>query len=235
MLPSLARAVAGLTVLLCTAPVAAVTADYENGVLVLDESSFEAALKKFPVLMVEFYAPWCGHCKALQPTYDRAAKAVKKDNPNARLCKIDATSESGQKVAERYSVEGYPTLITFKDGEMFENYQGLREKDAIVGYVQAMSLPSFLRVPMTHYSTLLAAFKNVIRQTPLGKGGRKLLYTAFPGILASSFLLPLLLLCCCGGRRPEPAASSSTGQPATGDKQKGEKKEEKTAEEKKDE
>eukprot|EP00971_Amphidinium_carterae_P085364 1688622-Amphidinium_carterae.1 len=147
MLPR--RALAGLTLLLCSATAAGVTADYEKGVLVLDESSFEAALKKFPVLMVEFYAPWCGHCKALQPTYERAAKAIKKDNPSARLGKIDATSESGQTIAERYSVEGYPTLIAFKDGELFEVYQGLREKDAIVGYVQAMSLPSFLRVPVT--------------------------------------------------------------------------------------
>jgi len=223
--------------LLCLAPrlTSAVTADYEGGVLVLDETSFDAALKKFPVLMVEFYAPWCGHCKALQPTYERAAKAVKKSTGTARLAKIDATSDSGQKIAEKFKIEGYPTIMTFKDGEFLENYEGLREKDAFVGYIDSLALPPFLRFPKTVYSNALVFFKNFIRQTPLGKSARKAVYTAFPVIAAAVILTPaILILCCCrGGSEDASPAAATVGKKA--EDEGATKGAEKSAEEKKDE
>lgn len=61
-------------------------------VIVLDNSNFnELVLKSKDIWMVEFYAPWCGHCKALEPEYKEAASKLK---GQVKLGKVDATVET---------------------------------------------------------------------------------------------------------------------------------------------
>lgn len=43
--------------------------EYDDHVMVLHDSDFEQALKDYDLILVEFYAPWCGHCKKLAPEY----------------------------------------------------------------------------------------------------------------------------------------------------------------------
>ena len=62
----------------------------ENNVLVLDESNFEQALAENDVLLLEFFAPWCGNCKRLRPPYARAAAALASEGSAARLAKVCA-------------------------------------------------------------------------------------------------------------------------------------------------
>jgi len=86
----------------------------DGDVIVLNDHSFDAnVFSGKEAWLVEFYAPWCGHCKALQPKYDTAATELK-SNLKVKLAKVDAT-ENGT-IASRYGVQGYPTLKWFPAG-----------------------------------------------------------------------------------------------------------------------
>ena len=63
----------------------------DEGVLVLEDSNFEQAMDTYDVLMIEFYAPWCGHCKQLAPKYKAAAKKLRDTGEAVALAKCDAT------------------------------------------------------------------------------------------------------------------------------------------------
>lgn len=95
----------------------------EKDVAVLKERNFTDVIEKNRFVMVEFYAPWCGHCQALAPEYAAAATELKGEN--VVLAKVDATEEN--ELAHEYDVQGFPTIYFFIDG-VHKPYTGQRTK-----------------------------------------------------------------------------------------------------------
>lgn len=97
------------------------------------EGNFSETVKANDKMVVEFYAPWCGHCKKLAPEFEKAAEALKAEG--IVLANVDATLEENKELASKYGVRGFPTLKMFRgDEESSSEYQGPREADGIVTY-----------------------------------------------------------------------------------------------------
>ncbi|XP_069469446.1 protein disulfide-isomerase A4 [Ambystoma mexicanum] len=106
--------------------------------LVLTNDNFDEIVNNADIILVEFYAPWCGHCKKLAPEYEKAAQELSKRTPPIQLAKVDAVAEND--LGSRFAVTGYPTLKIFRKGKAFE-YNGPREKYGIVDYMIEQSGP----------------------------------------------------------------------------------------------
>ncbi|XP_020171132.1 protein disulfide isomerase-like 1-4 [Aegilops tauschii subsp. strangulata] len=104
----------------------------EAHVLLLTAANFTAVLAARRHVMVEFYAPWCGHCRALAPHYSAAATHLAEQGVDVALAKVDATEDHD--LAQAHGVQGYPTLLFFIDG-VPRDYSGERTKDAIVAWI----------------------------------------------------------------------------------------------------
>jgi protein disulfide-isomerase A1 len=104
-----------------------------SNVLTLTDSTLAEALQQHQSILVEFYAPWCGHCKRLAPEYEKAANLLVEKGSNAKVAKVDSTVEKASSSA--YSIRGYPTLLYFENGQMVEKYSGGRTADEIANYL----------------------------------------------------------------------------------------------------
>jgi len=103
-----------------------------EAVLTLTQDNFDETVNNAELILVEFYAPWCGHCKQLAPEYEKAAKELQNHDPPIPLAKVDATVENT--LATRFGISGYPTLKIFRHGKVSE-FKGDRTKKAIVKYM----------------------------------------------------------------------------------------------------
>uniref|UniRef100_T1J0B8 26S proteasome complex subunit SEM1 n=1 Tax=Strigamia maritima TaxID=126957 RepID=T1J0B8_STRMM len=79
----------------------------ESEVLHLTDETFDTTITERSAVMVMFYAPWCGHCKAMKPEYVDAAARLSNEEVNGALGAVDATKETN--LASRFQIKGYPS------------------------------------------------------------------------------------------------------------------------------
>jgi protein disulfide-isomerase A1 len=115
-----------MIVVLCLA-----VAAFSQSVVVLTNDNFDSSLSGKHAL-VEFYAPWCGHCKRLLPEFEKAAEKV---GASAVLGKVDCTVE--KTLASKFTIQGYPTIYWFVNGVQKEEYDGSRTADDIEKWINA--------------------------------------------------------------------------------------------------
>jgi len=129
-------------------------------VIVLTADNFESEISKHPLLLVEFYAPWCGHCKKLTPEYDAAS--LKLHEFGIPIAKMDADEEKNKPFANRFGIKGFPTLKVFRNGKVSNDYDAGRTTDAIVSYMKKQALPAISELKNADEATKFSTSDKVI-------------------------------------------------------------------------
>lgn len=121
-----------------------VGAHADDVITISGQAQLDELIKKHAFVAAEFYAPWCGHCKKLEPEWSKAATALKGHDPEIVLVKADATDKENESMKGKYGISGFPTLKIFRgDSSQGQAYEGPREADGIVAYLKKQVLPAY--------------------------------------------------------------------------------------------
>ena len=100
----------------------------------LTKDNFEKTVNDNPMVIVDFWAPWCGPCKGFAPVYEKAADG----HPDVVFAKVNTDEE--QELAGRFQIQGIPTMILLKGGKEIARQSGMMNAAGIEQWVhQALS------------------------------------------------------------------------------------------------
>jgi thioredoxin 1 len=105
--------------------------------LELDESTFEPTLKKDGITLIDWWAPWCGPCRAFGPIYEKSSER----HPDVTFAKVN--TEENRSLGAAFQVRSIPTLMVFRDGVLLFNQAGMlpaKALDEIIEKVKALDM-----------------------------------------------------------------------------------------------
>jgi thioredoxin 1 len=108
------------------------TAEQDDPIHVESEDHLNDLLEEHPVVLVDFYADWCGPCKMLAPTIEEIAAET-----DAVVLKVDI--DAHQEVAQDRGIRSVPTIEFYADGEQVERFVGVQDKADLIAVIEDIS------------------------------------------------------------------------------------------------
>ena len=98
----------------------------------INSSEFSGLLQEDKLLVVDFFATWCGPCKKLSPTLDEVSEEL---GEQVNIVKVDV--DESEDLAMDYGIRSVPTVLFFKNGQQVDKFVGAFPKSEIVAKIQA--------------------------------------------------------------------------------------------------
>lgn len=98
----------------------------------LIDSNFFSTITKYPLILIDFWAPWCGPCRMVSPTVDQLAKQY-----SGRIAFGRVNVDENEMVAHQFGIQSIPTLLIFKNGKAVDGLIGANPKNVIESRLNA--------------------------------------------------------------------------------------------------
>lgn len=98
---------------------------------IVNKEKFNELIKSGEIVIVDFFATWCGPCQMFLPIFDEVSSEL-----DVNMIKIDIDQE--MEVASGNNVLGVPTIVAFKDGKEISRFSGFRPKEELLQFIEAV-------------------------------------------------------------------------------------------------
>ncbi|MBI0584518.1 MAG: thioredoxin [Methanomassiliicoccus sp.] len=107
-------------------------AEWPSEPVEVNDSGFNDLIKKYSVVVVDCWAPWCGPCRMVGPVIDALAKEMQGKVAFGKL-----NTDMNPKISMRFQIEAIPTLLVFKEGELVDRIVGAKPKEDLARRLKA--------------------------------------------------------------------------------------------------